>query len=128
MGDSLYFDHVQPRCQSWFERDSWPLQAWNSWSSGGTPDRDVLKARRSAVPGLAAVLLLLAAFGRRPQVGQGAPLQPGWTELPPAPYSPELHDPIVSWADGELTVAGTWNGSAWEGLAFPARRVPYQKN
>ncbi|MBA3410201.1 MAG: hypothetical protein H0U15_05005 [Geodermatophilaceae bacterium] len=92
------------------------------------------------------------------------PLQPGWTELPPAPYSPALRDPIVFWADGELIVpgsyefpepyaeltmrtdsyaysmasgqwrelapleipgyagvigaAGTWTGSAWEGLAL----------
>jgi len=72
----------------------------------GRGDRDGLTARRSAVPVLAAVLLLLAACGPQPQVGQGVPLQPGWTELPPAPYSSELRDPIVLWADGELIVAG----------------------
>jgi len=58
------------------------------------------------VAGSLAALVLLAGCGQvRPAEG-GEPLEPGWNEIPAAPYSPELAGTVAFWTGDELVVSG----------------------
>lgn len=65
-----------------------------------------MTVRHRGLPVLACVLLATSACGAQPVADESVPLEPGWTELPPAPYSADLRHPIVFWAEDELIVAG----------------------